>query len=288
MNVRIAFIDHHLHNWHADTFLKQMRSGTAGSGGEVAAAWEIDSGDGDWCRDNEVPRASSIEEAVSMADAVMCLAPDNIEDHARLCRQIAPFGKPMFVDKYLAPTLAEAREIVELAQQNGAPLLCSSALRYAAELTEALELADGPPDEMFVRGMGKWQGYGIHSVSPIVRGMGGGAMRLADTGTPESRLIALDYGGRRATIEVHDCENGYELFSWQFGIRRGRQFRTGEVRKYDAFYANQLEAVVRFFQTHEPDMPVVDALAVVAILEAADQSQSKDGAWVKLATGADL
>ena len=287
MSLRIAFIDHHLHNWHADTFLKQLRSGTAGSGGDVTAAWEMDPGDRDWCRENEVPRAASIGEAVALADAVMCLAPDNIEEHAQLCREIAPFGKPMFVDKYLAPALAEAHEIVSLAQKHGAPLLCSSALRYAAELDEALEQAPGPPDEMFVRGMGKWQGYGIHSVSPIVRGMGGAAVRLADTGTPESRIIALDYGSRRASIEVHDCENGYELFSWQFGIRHGRQFRTGEVRRYDAFYANQLDAVVKFFQTGEPDMPPADALAVVAILEAADRSQAQDGAWVSLDAGAD-
>jgi predicted dehydrogenase len=281
--MRICVVDHHLNNYHADTFLRLLREGKAGPDAQIVAAWESNPTGDDWCAKNDVRRASSIEDAARDADAIMLLAPDNIEAHPDFCARVLPLGKPTFVDKYLAPTVAEAREIVALAKRLNVPLLCSSALRYAAELTELLSDAPQPIMEMYARGMGQWKGYGIHTVSPVVRAMGGGAQRIIDTGLPGASFVAIDYGaGRRATIEVRACENGYDVFPWQLGIRVGSKYRTATVTQYERFYSNQMQAVTAFFASRQPDITPEQAIELVAILEGAQRSQEAGGVWIPL------
>jgi hypothetical protein len=283
--MRICLVDHHLNNFHADVFLRLLRAGRAGADAEIVSAWESAPVGDDWCAKNGVRRADSPEDAARDADAIMVLAPDNIEWHRDFCARVLPLGKPTFVDKYLAPTVADAREIVALAEQHNVPLLCCSALRYAEELNQLLQDAPQPITEMFARGMGQWQGYGIHSVSPIVRAMGGGAQRIVDTGVPGASFVALDYGdGRRATIDVHACENGYEVFPWQLGFRVGNRYRVTTVTQFDQFYANQMQAVTAFFASHQPDITPSEAVEIVAILEGAQRSQANGGVWVPLET----
>lgn len=283
MTLRIGMIDHHLNNWHADTFLRLLRGGTLGADAEIVTAWGSDPVGEDWCVKQSVPRAGSLEDAVRDVDVVMVLAPDNIDHHLAFCERVLPFGKPTFLDKFLAPTVTEARKIVALAEQHGVPLLCSSALRYAQELNELLADAPQPIMEMYSRGMGQWAGYGIHSVSPVVRTMGGGVKRIADVGLPTARVVALDYGdGRRATIEVRQCDNGYEVFGWQIGIRDGKNYRVTQVKQFDQFYVNQMKAILTFFASGQPDITPQEAIEVVAILEGAEQSLARDGAWVTL------
>jgi predicted dehydrogenase len=283
MAIRIGLVDHHLNNWHADTFLNLMRNGKIGADAEIAVAWESHPVGEDWFAKTGVPRADSLEDAVRAADAVMLLAPDNIEFHREFAERVLPFGKPTFVDKYLAPNVADAQAIVALAERHDVPLLCSSALRYAQELTELLANAPQPVTEMYSRGMGRWQGYGIHSVSPVVRTMGGGAKRIIDVGVPGASVVSLDYGdGRRATIDVRACENGYDVFSWQLGIRDGNLYRTTVVRQFEQFYANQMQAICAFFASQEPDITPEQAIEIVAILEGAARSLAAGGVWIAL------
>ncbi len=290
--MRIALIDHHLKNWHADTFLRLLQSGAASDLGdgqpEIVSAWEAEPtpATSDWRETNGIPRADSLEAAVEAADVVMALAPDNIDCHRAFCERVLPFGKPTFLDKFLAPNLGDAQAIVALAERWNTPLLCSSALRYAQELEELLTAVSGPVGEMFSRGMGQWGGYGIHSVSPVVRAMGGGARRLIDTGVPGASVVTLDYGdGRRANIETRACDNGYEVFGWQLGVRDGSQYRVAQVKRFEQFYINQLRAIVAFFASGVPDMRLDEALEIVAILETAARSQAEGNVWVSL-TGA--
>lgn len=283
--MRLAILDHHLNNYHANTFLRLLREGKVRSDAEIVAAWESHPTGEDWCVKNGVRRGVTIEDTCKDADAVMILAPDNIDAHLALCQQAFPLNKPMFLDKYLAPNVGEAQQIVALAQQLGIPLLCSSGLRYAQEVQDLLHELNAPIEEMYARGMGKWAGYGIHTISPLVRAMGGNVKRIADTGTATVRLIALDYGeGRFATAEVRVAENGYQVLPWQVGVRPAgdTKYYTAQVAQFEQFYINQLQAILDFFGTGQPDMSLEDALAVVAILEAAERSQAEGGAWVTM------
>ena len=153
--IKVAFIDHHLKNWHADTFVRLLRGPLADEQVEVVSAWESDpAGEEDWCAKQGIRRADSIEDAVREADAVVVLAPDNVEDHPKLCAAVLPFGKITMIDKFLAHTYEEAKEIVDLAARHDAPIFSSSSLRYAVELEAAMpELQGGDVTEGRFTGM---------------------------------------------------------------------------------------------------------------------------------------
>jgi len=280
---RAGFVDHHLNNFHADKFLSLFRGPLACQEVEIAFAWESDPAGDDWCAQNGVKRLNSPEEVAQAADGVMILAPDNIEEHLKLCRRVFPARKPTFVDKFLAPCLAEAREIVRLSKDNGTPIASSSALRYAVELEAALGQIKETPTEMYARGMGNWGGYGVHTVAMVLRVMGASPKRLIDTGTPTARTITLDYGdGRRAHLDVRTAANEWEVFPWQFGIRAGDRYTCSTIADYDGFYANEMKAVAAFLKSGQPGVPVEEALMMVAILEGASCSQQAGGEWIAL------
>ncbi|MCS7308739.1 MAG: Gfo/Idh/MocA family oxidoreductase [Armatimonadetes bacterium] len=281
--LRVGFIDHHLDNFHANTFLRLLHEELTAEGVRVVAAWESHPVGGDWCAKHGVERKSSIAEVVEAVDALMVLAPDNLADHLALCEQVLPAGKPTFIDKLLSPRLSDAQQILEAAQRYGTSVTCSSALRFAVELEALRPQLDSMPVEAFARGMGEWMGYGVHTIALVIGLMGTGVTRVADVGTPSSRFLAMEYAdGRRATVEVRDCENMWNVFSWTFGAKVGNIYYVETVKDYNGFYLNLMKMVVRFFKTGESPVSLQEALEIVRLLEASNRSQQAGGAWVSL------
>ncbi|MGQ9486719.1 MAG: Gfo/Idh/MocA family oxidoreductase [Armatimonadota bacterium] len=279
----IGFVDHHLNNFHANTFLKLLHNDLASEEVRVVSAWESHPTGEDWCEKNGVERQGSIAEVVESVDALMVLAPDNLADHLALCEQVLPAGKPTFIDKLLSPNLSDAQKIVQLAQQYGTPITSSSALRFAVELEAMRPNLTGTILEAFARGMGEWMGYGVHTVALITALIGTGAMRVIDIGTSASRSLAIDYAnGRRAFVEVRDCENMWDVFPWVFGAKIGGTYHVQTVKDYNGFYRNLMAMVVKFFKTGDTPVSPQESLEVVRILDAANRSQQTGGAWVTL------
>ncbi len=98
--------------------------------------------------------------------------------HLKQFEEIAPFGKPVFIDKPFATTSADAKAIAALAAQHDIPLMSASILRYGQPLIEALSTAEalvgadcsGPMDLEDTQPGLFW--YGIHSVEMFVRRSG--------------------------------------------------------------------------------------------------------------------
>lgn len=283
--LKVAFVDHHLNNYHADTFLKLMRGELAGENAEVVTAWESDPTGDDWCVKNNIPRAVSVKDAIRGADAVLLLAPDNIEAHLALADAVLSAGKPVFFDKLLAPELNSAREIVKIAKRYNTPFFSSSALRFAAEL-EKVPKHGGKPNEAMARGMGHWDRYGVHTLSLVLALMGQtGVRRVIDTGTPNARNVTLDYGGgRRAVVDCRTAANEWEVFPWSFALHLPGSDRAfaATITDYNAFYANLLRQVLAFFRTRTAPVSVEGLLETVAVLEAADRSQKRQGEWIPI------
>ncbi len=284
--LKVAFIDHHLNNYHADTFLNLLRNDLGAEGTEIVAAWESDPTGDDWCAKNGVMRAASLREAVDAADAVMLLAPNNIEAHSALFSQILPTGKPVFLDKMLALVPAEARAIARAAKQHGTPIFSASALRFAVEL-DGTHLASGktPSDEAVARGAGDWENYGVHTLSLALALMGTGVRRVIDTGTPSGRTVTLDYGnGRRALVECRAAANEWDVFGWSFAVRAAgsNRYTAATVTDYGGFYANLLREVVAFFRTGVSPVSMEEMLTVPALLGAATCSQAQSGIWLPI------
>jgi len=281
--MKIGFVDHHLNNYHANKFLSLLHGPLTELGARVSLAWESDPTGEDWCAKNAIPRAESAAEVAERCDAVMVLAPDNIEAHAELCAHVFPSGKRCLVDKFLAPTREEAGRIVDLAARHGVELFSASSLRFAVELEAALAEAEGPAVEAYGRGMGEWNGYGVHTLSLVLAAMGGGARRLVNTGTEHSTTVTLEYAdGRRGWVVVRAAANQWEAFPWSFGFRIGDRYVTGTVAEFDGFYANLMRRSVHFFQTGESPVSTEEMLEVAAVLEGANRSREQEGAWIEI------
>lgn len=282
--MNIAFIDHHLNNYHANKFLDLLHGPLAEYGLKVSVAFETHPEGEDWCVKNGIQRAASIEEAVALADAVLVLAPDNIETHSEFAKQVLPLGKPTMFDKLLANTREEALEIADLAKQHSVPIFSASSLRYAVEL-EAVLPGSGEVGQadMFARGMGALNHYGIHTLSLVLRGMGFGVKRLIDTGTASTRNITLDYGnGRRAVLNLFDAANAWEHFTWSFALREGDKYHVATLADFDGFYANLMRRTARFFLNGETDLTVENMVETVSILQGANESLAAGGEWIEL------
>src|SRR5437016_11457376 len=79
----------------------------------------------------QVKIVPSIEELCKQVDAVLLTSVDG-RAHLAQARPIIAAHKPLFVDKPLASTLEDAREIARLAKQAGVPWFSSSSTRFGA------------------------------------------------------------------------------------------------------------------------------------------------------------
>ena len=270
----VAFVDHHLDNWHAKVFLGLLRDR-----GHAVVAYETDPLPGDWCRDNDVPRAAELDEAIDRADGIMLLAPDDIEAHLELALAAIPSGKPLWIDKILATNADEANRIVRAAEFHATPLTAGSSLRHAVELEEALA-SGGRVEEAFFTGYGAWERYGVHTVAMALRAMGGGVARIASVGTDAMAAVALEWrDGRRATLVVAEGNEANGAFPWRFALRRNGTYAHGQVTRFEAFYERQLDAILEDFESRASH-PFEEMLDTARLLERVPQA--RDAGWVPL------
>lgn len=281
--MKIGFVDHHLNNFHANKFLALLHGPLADLGARVGVAWESDPTGEDWCQKNGVPRAGSAAEVAEACDAVMVLAPDNIDKHMDLCGMVFPAGRPVLVDKFLAPDFEGARWITREAEKHGVRLFSASGLRFAVELEAALSQPGVAPTEAYARGMGEWDGYGVHTLSLAVGILGADIRRIIDTGAGPTACVTLEvHDGRRAHIDVRTAGNMWEALPWSFGFRTGDRFVTGAIQDFDGFYTSLMRRAVEFFTSGESPVSVEEMLRVVAALEAASRSRAAGGEWISL------
>lgn len=279
--MRLAFLDHHLANFHADTFHRLLGSTHADRGIELIAYETDPTPGGDWCAERGVTRAASLSDAVDRADALLVLAPDNLDTHLATAREVIPSGKPVVFDKLLALDPAEAWQIVELAEQHDARIFSGSALRYTAEADELLDgVAPDRIEDAFARGYGAWDHYGIHTLSLAVRLGGHGVTRMRDCGTEDSRLLVLDHGQRRTLVDCRSGDNAADELGWTGGVKVDGQWRTTRVSDANAFYTNLLGHYLDFLAGAAPESTPEQLARIVGMLAGSRTSLANDGAWV--------
>ncbi len=283
--IRIGWIDHHLYTHHSQVFLPLIREEIGQGKFEIVSAYESDRDPekGDWCAENGIARASSPEEVVEASDALMVIACNNPEVHLELSRVALASGKPVYVDKYLAHTVEDAKEMVTIAREHNTPLMTSSSLRFAKEVLELFERVEGSFDYVYARGMGRWRMYyGVHTIALALRAFGPHIKRLCDTGTELDRAVVLDDGARRCLITCHPAENQAEVFPWELGVRTGDKFDRAVVTDWDQFYKNLVAEYLKFFETKESPISLEEQFATVVVEHAAEDSRNKGGEWVDL------
>jgi len=279
----IGFIDYFIDEWHAQNYPRFIRESGAGARFQVALAWAQFDPPGKqtleaWCAAHGVRRADSIEQVVRECDALLILAPDDGDQHEALADRALRSGKPVYIDKPLAPTLAAARRMYDLAARHQTPVMSSSALRYGSELRAALRetVAGAPVHFTAVRGGGQFRTYAIHQIEMLTMAMGTGARRVMQCGAGAAQVMLVDYGaGRRGQIQLMP---GHPFqISMQFG--ENRSVTVGEMAD---FFPRFIEGLLDFYETGVSSAPARETLEIAALIEAGQTALATPDQWVEV------
>ena len=231
----------------------------------------------------DVEIVDSLDALLTKVDAVLLESNDG-RVHLEQAAPVLATGKPLFIDKPLAASLADAIAILRLAEHHAAPVFSASSLRYG-EATQAVrkgsvgEVIGGStyspcslePTHMDLA----W--YGIHGCEALYTIMGTGCERVTRAHSDGLDLVTGVWnGGRIGTFR---------------GIRRGKTgyggmaFGSTGIAPAGGFdgYRPLVVEIVRFFQTGRSPVTAAETIELFAFMEAADESRRRDGAPVTLA-----
>ena len=197
--------------------------------------------------------------------------------HLPEARQIFASKKPVWIDKPLASTLEDAREIARLARAAGVKWWTSSSLRFAPlvtglkgeGITGAITWGPGPFEEHHHLDL-SW--YAIHPIEMLFTLMGPGCAEVTRVYTEEADEIVCRWkDGRLGTVRALRPYGPYGAV-----VFKGKQAAQSDP-KAGAGYRPMLVEVVRFFQTGEVPVPVEESLEIFAFMDAALRSKQAGG-----------
>ena len=265
MKKKIGFIDLFIDEWHSNNYPGYFAAAPRWSDFELMYAWEKEPFPGrralaQWCADNNMTAASCIEEVVDKCDAICVLAPANPEVHEELADLPLRSGKPLYIDKPFADSLASAERIFEKAEKYGTPLMTSSALRFGDQLISG-ELQELNPTIFHTSGGGRsYQEYAIHQLEMIVSVMGTEVENLHLTGDEKNLSVALEFSGNRlATLD-------YSLYL-PFTISAANAGKAIVHPAVTHMFENLTAAMLDFFATGVSPVPKTETLTIISMLE---------------------
>ena len=230
--------------------------------------------------------ASQLEDVAADVDGVI-VVDDITMTHQRRARPFLERGLPTFIDKPLSGSLAEAAELVAVAERSGAPLMSTSALRYARELREQREQIDAAGELSLAIAVcqGQYLGedalihYGIHPLELAYSVLGPGVESVTSVAGAGGNVVNLEYADGR-TLVLLVFPDIAQIFRLDvYGAAGSASVR---VEDWDAFYAEMLATFVQMVHDGAPPVPLGETLEIVQVLTAAMRSRREDGATIAL------
>lgn len=227
---------------------------------------------------------STIPELCKKVDAILLESGDG-RIHLAQAKEVIAARKPLFIDKPLASTLEDAREIARLAKEAGVPWFSSSTLRFS-ELAKAMKAPDafgidvwgpGPMEEHHHLDL-SW--YAIHPIELLYTLMGTGCEEVTrftngDFNNGSDILVARWKDGRTGTVRTLRPHGGYGAVV----------FRPGKIVQspnYEVSYVPLVKEIIAFFQSGKPPVSNEETLEIFAFLDAAQRSKAAGGKPMKL------
>ena len=214
-------------------------------------------------------------------DAILLESVDG-RTHLGQARQAFACGKPVFIDKPLASTLEDAREIARLARDAEVPWFSSSSLRWSEIATSmkhedalgVLTWGPGPTEPHHYLDLA-W--YAIHPVEILYTLMGPGCVEVTRTlGKTGDVIVGRWENGRLGTVRVLPE-------TWKYGAVVFRPESVEQSRPDMATsYIPMLREMVKFFRTSTPPVPNEETLEIFAFMDAAQKSKEQGGKTVTL------
>jgi hypothetical protein len=265
------------------------------AGARVVAAWKggsqdiqesigrVDQFAGDVRTKYGVEIVPDIATLLSKVDVVLLTSLDG-RVHLEQARPVIAAHKPLFIDKPLAATLEDAREIARLAKAAGVPWFSSSSLRFGAigaamklpGLTGAATWGPGPFEAHHPLELA-W--YAIHPVELLYTIMGTGCESVTRIAGKDADVIVGRWkDGRIGTVTAVRPYSDYGAVAF-----RGRESVESHPKAAAATdYRALVVEMVKFFQTGQPPVPNEETLEIFAFLDAAQRSKEAGGRPVGL------
>ena len=233
----------------------------------------------------EVPMYHRIADLARDVDAILLLSGDG-RQHLEQFSQIA-IGKPVFVDKPLAVSTDTARELIRVAKATRAPIMSSSALRYAAGIdglvsrdAQILSCESFGPAPILADYPGLFW-YGIHSAEILFSFMGPGCSAVRCLSAEHMDVIIGEWeDGRLGVVR------GTRLGSDDFGcvVHAEAGVTCGVARSTPPYYFLLLQKVLEFLRTGESPVSIEETFEIIAFIEAADRSKAQGGTLTRTAS----
>jgi predicted dehydrogenase len=227
----------------------------------------------------------SIEELCRTVDGVMLESVDG-RPHLEQARPVIAAGKPLFIDKPMAGSLADVLEIFRLAKDGNVPCWSSSSLRFGPgimgmrdrdEVGDVLGCDAFSPCSLEPHHPDLYW-YGVHGVEILFTIMGTGCRSVQRTQTDDYELVVGTWGdGRIGTyrgLKTGKRDYGAMVFGTR-GIARSGGYEG---------YGHLVEEVVTFFKTGRVPVPPEETIEIFAFMTAADESKVRNGCPVTLAS----
>lgn len=227
----------------------------------------------------------SVDELVKQVDAIIL---HSLDGRKHLPQVIPAFKakKPVFIDKPLAGTLAEAIAIKMVAEKYGARWFTSSSLRFSEG---TIRYREDEAKRKSVRGAIAWSPcslekthpdlywYGVHGVETLFTLMGKGCKQVSRVSVDGTDVALGSWSDGRVGefrgIRDGKADYGFIVFGQQ-AIEQGG--------KYDG-YAPLVDRVAKFFKGDYAGVDVDESIEMFTFMEAADESKRQGGKPVLLA-----
>jgi hypothetical protein len=220
---------------------------------------------------------------LTKVDAVLIESVDG-RVHLEQAKPVIAAHKPLFIDKPLAATLEDAREIARLAKAAGVPWFSSSSLRFGAigttmklpNLTGAVTWGPGPFEAHHPLELA-W--YAIHPVELLFTIMGTGCESVTRIAGNDGDVITCRWkDGRIGTVNAVRPYSDYGAIAF-----RGRESVESHPKAAQATdYRPLVVEIVKFFETGKPPVSNEETLEIFAFMDAAQRSKEQGGKPVTL------
>ncbi|HSZ55526.1 MAG TPA: Gfo/Idh/MocA family oxidoreductase [Tepidisphaeraceae bacterium] len=259
------------------------------TGVKIVAAFPGGSSDIPDSRDRVGPYTKQVQAmGVEIVDSIPALLPkvdvvllESVDGrpHLAQARPVIEAGKPLFIDKPLAGSLADAIAIDELARKHQVPWFSSSSLRFGPKV----QAIRHDPKVGQVFGCDAWSPchlephhpdlywYGIHGVELLYTVMGEGCesvTRVTSDGTDV--VVGRWKDGRIGTFR------GIRAGKQDYGVVVFGGKGVGTALGFEG-YEPLLVQIVKFFKTRAPPVSAAETIEIYAFMEAADESKRQGG-----------
>ncbi len=233
----------------------------------------------------QVKMTASIEEMLKEVDVVMIESVDG-RRHLKELRPVAEAGKPVYIDKPFAASLADAKEMFKIIKDAKLPAFSCSSLRFDSRVAGFADLTDKHGKVVGCDAFGPahleptnpgffW--YGIHGVEILYTIMGRGCRAVQCMSTADGDLaIGAWKDGRLGSMR------GIRKGKAEYGAMVLCENSLQPLHPVGDYYPGLVKELIKFFNTKQPPFPIEDTLEICAFIDAALRSDKKEGDEVAL------